>query len=36
MTGRGAPQMGQPKRRQPKNGGLVPYKSPTFTFVSTF
>ena len=30
MTGRGAPQMGQPKRRQPKNGGLVPYKSPPF------
>ena len=30
MTGRGAPQMGQPKRRQPKNGGLVPYRSPPF------
>ena len=30
MTGHGAPQMGQPKRRQPKNGGLVPYRSPPF------
>ena len=30
MTGKGAPQMGQPKRRQPKNGGLVPYRSPPF------
>ena len=29
-TGAGAPQMGQPKRRQPKNGGLVPYRSPPF------
>ena len=30
MTGKGAPQMGQPKRRQPKNGGLIPYRSPPF------
>ena len=29
-TAAGAPQMGQPKRRQPKNGGLVPYRSPPF------
>ena len=29
-VGAGAPQMGQPKRRQPKNGGLVPYRSPPF------
>ena len=30
MTGHGAPQMGRPKIRHPKNGGLVPYRSPPF------
>ena len=30
LTGAGAPRMGQPKRRQSTNGGLIPYRSPPF------